>query len=79
MAAGTAVLAGTREMSVLVGIVDAGTAVEVAARIRLTANTLKAHLRAIFAETDVFRQAELVKLAAGFTGPIDEAQERRTR
>ncbi len=58
-----------REMSVLVAIVDVGSPADVAKNLGLTVHTVKSHLKAIFAKTGVARQADLVKLVAGFVGP----------
>ena len=41
-----------------------------AANLGLSVNTLKSHLKAIFAKTGVTRQADLVKQVAGFIGPV---------
>ena len=59
----------SREMSVLVAIVDVGSPADVAKNLGLTVHTVKSHLKAIFAKTGVSRQADLVKLVAGFVGP----------
>jgi len=57
------------ELRVLLAIVEIGGAPEVADALGVAESTIKFHLRALFAKTDAQRQADLVKLAAGFTSP----------
>jgi DNA-binding CsgD family transcriptional regulator len=55
-----------RELSVLMGIVEVGGVPEVAAVLGLSEATVKTYLRTVFRKTGASRQAELVKLVAGF-------------
>ena len=59
-----------REMSVVTAIVDCGGVPEVAERLGLTPNTIKTHLKGIYAKTGVTRQADLVKLVASYLSPV---------
>ena len=43
---------------------------EVAAMLGIARTTVKMHLRHLFAKTDSHRQADLVKLVAGFSSPL---------
>jgi len=51
-------------------IVDVGGVPEVAAALGVAATTIKTHLGRLFAKTGVARQADLVKLVAGFSTPL---------
>jgi len=55
-----------RELSVLMGIVEVGGIPEVAAVLGLSVATVKTYLRIAFRKTGTSRQADLVKLVAGF-------------
>jgi len=58
------------ELRVLLAIVDVGGAPEVAAALGVAVNTIKSHLGRLFEKTGVGRQADLVKLVAGFSTPL---------
>jgi DNA-binding CsgD family transcriptional regulator len=58
------------ELRVLLAIVDIGGVPEVAAALGVAANTIKTHLGHLFEKTGVGRQADLVKLVAGFSTPL---------
>jgi DNA-binding CsgD family transcriptional regulator len=55
------------ELRVLLAIVDIGGAPEVAAALGVAVTTIKTHLSRLFEKTGVGRQADLVKLVAGFS------------
>ena len=58
------------ELRVLLAIVDVGGVPEVAASLGIAATTVKTHLGRLFEKTGVGRQADLVKLVAGFSTPL---------
>jgi DNA-binding CsgD family transcriptional regulator len=58
------------ELRVLLAIVDVGGAPEVADALGVSETTVKTHLRHIFEKTGTSRQADLVKLVAGFASPL---------
>ncbi|HET7716678.1 MAG TPA: helix-turn-helix transcriptional regulator [Bauldia sp.] len=58
------------ELRVLFGIVELGGVPEVAETLGISVATVKTHLNRVFAKTGVARQADLVKLIAGFAGPL---------
>ena len=58
------------ELRVLVGIVEVGGVPEVAPVLGVSETTVKTHLRHLFEKTGTSRQAELVRLIAGFTVPV---------
>lgn len=58
------------ELRVLLSIVEIGGVPETAAALGIAETTAKTHLHRIFAKTGVSRQADLVKLAAGFANPL---------
>jgi DNA-binding CsgD family transcriptional regulator len=58
------------ELRVLLGIVEVGGVPETAEALGVAETTVKTHLRSVFAKTDTARQADLVKLIAGFSSPI---------
>ena len=58
------------ELRVLLAIVDVGGVPEVAASLGIAATTVKTHLSRLFEKTGVGRQADLVKLVAGFSIPL---------
>jgi DNA-binding CsgD family transcriptional regulator len=58
------------ELRVLLAIVDVGGVPEVAAALGVAATTVKTHLGRLFEKTGVGRQADLVKLVAGFSTPL---------
>jgi DNA-binding CsgD family transcriptional regulator len=58
------------EVSVLFAIVNVGGAPEVAKALGVAQSTVKTHLVRVFAKTGTGRQADLVKLIAGFSNPL---------
>jgi DNA-binding CsgD family transcriptional regulator/PAS domain-containing protein len=58
------------EMRILMMIVEVGGVSEVAQVLGLSEATVKTHLQHIFAKTETSRQADLVKLVAGYMGPL---------
>jgi DNA-binding CsgD family transcriptional regulator len=60
----------TAEMRVLMMIVQFGSLQEVAPVLGISEATVKTHLQRIFAKTDTGRQADLVKLVAGYMSPL---------
>jgi len=58
------------ELRVLLGIVEIGGVPEVAAALGISDTTVKTHLGRLFAKTGTARQADLVKLVAGFAMPL---------
>jgi len=58
------------ELRVLLAIVDVGGVPEVAASLGVAATTIKTHLSRLFEKTGASRQADLVKLVAGFSTPL---------
>jgi DNA-binding CsgD family transcriptional regulator/PAS domain-containing protein len=58
------------ELRVLLAIVDVGGVPEVAATLGVASTTIKTHLNRLFEKTGVCRQADLVKLVAGFSTPL---------
>jgi DNA-binding CsgD family transcriptional regulator len=58
------------ELRVLMASLDAGGAPEIAAVLGLSPATVRTHLRHLFQKTDSHRQADLVKLVAGFMSPL---------
>jgi DNA-binding CsgD family transcriptional regulator len=58
------------ELRVLLAIVDIGGVPEVAASLGVAVTTIKTHLGRLFEKTGVGRQADLVKLVAGFSTPL---------
>jgi DNA-binding CsgD family transcriptional regulator len=58
------------ELRVLQSIVDVGGVPETAAALGIAETTVKTHLHRVFAKTGTSRQADLVKLAAGFSSPL---------
>jgi DNA-binding CsgD family transcriptional regulator len=58
------------ELRVLLGIVEVGGVSETAVALGITEATVKTHLHHLFAKTGTSRQAELVKLVAGFSNPL---------
>ena len=57
-------------MRVLFAIVKIGGVPEVARMLGISEATVKTHLQRVFGKTDTARQADLVKLVAGFAGPF---------
>jgi DNA-binding CsgD family transcriptional regulator len=58
------------ELRVLLAIVEVGGVPETAVALGLAGTTVKTHLHRVFAKTGTCRQADLVKLAAGFSSPL---------
>jgi DNA-binding CsgD family transcriptional regulator len=58
------------ELRVLLAIVEVGGVPETAAALGVAATTVKTHLHRVFSKTGSSRQADLVKLAAGFSSPL---------
>ncbi|SCB16407.1 DNA-binding transcriptional regulator, CsgD family [Bradyrhizobium shewense] len=58
------------ELRVFLSIVEVGGVPETAATLGIAETTVKTHLHRVFAKTGVSRQADLVKLAAGFANPL---------
>jgi DNA-binding CsgD family transcriptional regulator len=58
------------ELRVLFGIVQVGGVPEVAQSMGISPSTVKTHLRRLFAKTGTDRQADLVKLVAGYVNPL---------
>jgi DNA-binding CsgD family transcriptional regulator/PAS domain-containing protein len=57
------------ELRILLAIVEIGGVPDVAASLGVAESTVKTHLSRLFAKTGVSRQADLVKLVAGFSMP----------
>ena len=58
------------ELRVFLSIVEVGGIPETAAALGIAETTAKTHLHRVFAKTGVSRQADLVKLAAGFSNTL---------
>jgi DNA-binding CsgD family transcriptional regulator len=58
------------ELRVLLAIVEVGGVPEVAASLGVAETTVKTHLGRLFEKTGVSRQADLVKIVAGFASPL---------
>jgi len=58
------------ELRVLFAIVQVGGVPEVAEAMGISPSTVKTHLRRLFAKTGTDRQADLVKLVAGYVNPL---------
>jgi DNA-binding CsgD family transcriptional regulator len=58
------------ELRVLLGIVEVGGVPEVATALGMAESTVRTHLDRLFEKVAVRRQADLVKLVAGFSGPL---------
>jgi DNA-binding CsgD family transcriptional regulator/PAS domain-containing protein len=58
------------ELRVLMAVVEVGGVSEVAEALGIGEATVKTHLHRLFAKTDTRRQADLVKLVAGFANPL---------
>ena len=54
----------------LLAIVEVGGVPEVAEALGVGEATVKTHLHRLFARTEIRRQADLVKLVAGFANPL---------
>jgi DNA-binding CsgD family transcriptional regulator len=58
------------ELRVLLAVVEVGGVPEVAEDLGISEATVKTHLHRLFGKTDTRRQADLVKLVAGFSSPL---------
>ncbi len=58
------------ELRVLVGVLEVGPPAEIAPMLGLSEATVRTHLRRLYAKTGASRQADLVKLVAGYASPI---------
>jgi len=58
------------ELRVLLAIVEVGGVPESAGRLGVAETTVKTHLKQVFSKTGASRQADLIKLAAGFSFPL---------
>jgi DNA-binding NarL/FixJ family response regulator len=58
------------ELRVLLAIVEVGGVPEVAAALGVAESTIKTHLSSLFVKTGAGRQADLVKIFAGFATPL---------
>jgi len=58
------------ELRVLLSLVELGSVREVAEALDIGEATVKTHLHRLFAKTETGRQADLVKLVAGFSNPL---------
>ena len=58
------------ELRVMLAIVEVGGVPEVAEALGIAETTVKTHLGRIYKKTDSERQADLVKLVAGFSNPL---------
>jgi DNA-binding CsgD family transcriptional regulator len=65
------------ELRVLFGIVEVGGVPDVAASLGVAETTIKTHLGRVFEKTGTSRQADLVKLVAGFSSPLNAPGPRR--
>jgi DNA-binding CsgD family transcriptional regulator len=63
------------ELRVLVAIVEVGGVPEVAPVLGISEATVKAHLRSVFDKTGAKRQADLIKLFAGYANPLLDRSE----
>jgi DNA-binding CsgD family transcriptional regulator/PAS domain-containing protein len=58
------------ELRVLIAIVEVGGVPETSEKLGVAETTVKTHLYRVFSKTGATRQADLVKLAAGFSNPL---------
>jgi DNA-binding CsgD family transcriptional regulator len=58
------------ELRVLLSIIDIGGVPQTAENLGLAETTVKTHLHRVFAKTGASRQADLVKIAAGYSTPL---------
>jgi DNA-binding CsgD family transcriptional regulator len=57
-------------LRVLLAIVEIGGAPEVAAKLGIAPSTVRTHVGRLFEKTGARRQADLVKLVAGYATPL---------
>ncbi|XIA63601.1 helix-turn-helix transcriptional regulator [Bradyrhizobium sp. TZ2] len=65
------------ELRVLLALFDAGGVSEIADVLGISEATTRTHLHRVFAKTGTKRQADLVKLVAGFAGPLAKSGDLR--
>ncbi|AWM02203.1 helix-turn-helix transcriptional regulator [Bradyrhizobium amphicarpaeae] len=65
------------ELRVLLAIVELGSVRDVAAAFGVAGSTIKTHLRRLFEKTGAARQADFVKLVAGYATPLRSTGEPR--
>lgn len=58
------------ELRVLMAIIEIGGVPDIAAKLGVAETTVKTHLGRLFEKTGAGRQADLVKIAAGFAVPF---------
>jgi DNA-binding CsgD family transcriptional regulator len=58
------------ELRVLLALVEIGGVPEVAAALGISVTTVRTHVGRLFAKTGTARQADLVKVVAGFSCPL---------
>jgi DNA-binding CsgD family transcriptional regulator len=58
------------ELRVMMAIVEIGGVPDIAAKLGIAETTVKTHLGRLFEKTGAGRQADLVKIAAGFAAPF---------
>lgn len=58
------------ELRVLLAVVDVGGVPEVAEALGIAETTVRTHLARVYGKTELNRQADLVKLVAGFSSPV---------
>jgi DNA-binding CsgD family transcriptional regulator len=63
------------ELRVLLAIVELGSVPEVAVALGVAGTTVKTHVRHLFEKTGAARQADFVKLVAGYATPLRESAE----
>ncbi|OAF10383.1 helix-turn-helix transcriptional regulator [Bradyrhizobium neotropicale] len=66
------------ELRVLTAIVEIGGVPDIAAKLGIAETTVKTHLGRLFEKTGAGRQADLVKIAAGFTAPFARSADNNT-
>ena len=64
------------ELRVLMAIVEIGGVPDIAAKLGIAETTVKTHLGRLFEKTGAGRQADLVKIAAGFAAPFVQRTDR---
>jgi DNA-binding CsgD family transcriptional regulator len=58
------------ELRVLMAIIDVGGVPQTAENLGVAETTIKTHLHRVFAKTGATRQADLVKIVAGYSTPL---------
>jgi DNA-binding CsgD family transcriptional regulator len=59
-----------KELRIMLAIVEVGGVPEVAAALGIAESTVKTHLSRLFEKTGATRQADLVKIFAGYASPV---------